>query len=116
MNRAERRRQERAAAKNSARKQPVIVGQGIVATELPGHRFEAKPMKPLPPKEPGKHRWIAIASYVVSDVQARDAMAVDIPKFLDHESMFDIGIGCWDCEEPLPAVGADSVCPAEASE
>lgn len=93
MNRAERRRHDRAQ-----RKQPVIVlGGNMVAASL-GEQFEAKPGTELPTKEPGEHRWIAIASFVVPTpgMLARD----DVRKVLGPHNMLDINVGCFDCEQP----------------
>lgn len=111
MDRAERRRRERAAQKGHEQKQPVIVGEGIVAQGL-GSQYEARPMAQLPEKQRGVHRWIAAASYVVTPQMARDAMDEAIPKFLDNENLFYLGIGCWDCEATLQEAGPDSKCPA----
>lgn len=105
-NRQERRRQAR-------RKTPVVIaGDGIVATELPGHQFEGRPRADLPVKVPGKHRWIAMVTYVLNDIQARDALDESIPKFLDAENLHYLAIGCWDCEAVLGDIQADSRCPA----
>jgi hypothetical protein len=108
--RAERRRAER-----EQRRPEIFVGEGIVATTVPGAGYEARPHAKLPPKVPGGHRWIAIASYVVNLEQVRAAMDPDIPKYLDRENLFMISIGCYDCELPLGAIKVDSVCPAPAA-
>ena len=111
MNRAERRRRERAEAK-----QPVIIaGDGIVATELPGHRYEARPHAELPPKVDGEHRWIATGAWVLSADLAAKANDPGTLKFLDHENLMHLSIGCWDCVEPLGAIEVGSRCPAEAA-
>lgn len=94
MNRAERRRHDRAQ-----RKQPVIVvGDNMVAYGL-GETYEAKPGAQLPAKVPGEHRWIAIASFVVpvpGSMIGRD----DVRKVLGPHNMFHAAIGCYDCEQP----------------
>ena len=110
-NRAHRRRQERAR-----RKQPVIIaGDGILAAEIPGHTYEAKPSAQLPDKVPGRHRWIASGAWVMSDAAVAGAMDPDLLKFLDNENLMHIGIGCWDCEQPLGVIDPDSECPAGAA-
>lgn len=108
MNRAERRRNERAAA----RKIPaVIVGDNMVAAEL-GHQFSPRRGE-LPEKVPGKHRWIATAAYSLSQEMAEAADDESKIKLLDHENMIDLAIGCWDCEKALGAeIAPDSVCEA----
>lgn len=90
----------------------MMVGDGIVASELPGHQFEARGGAELPDKQPGRHRWIATAAYVIRDVDAQRALDVDHSTFLDHENLMYLAIGCWDCEEPLGKISADSTCPA----
>jgi hypothetical protein len=117
VNRSERRRQERAQARSARQKMPVMmVGDGIVAGELPGHQFEAQGGAALPPKVPGHHRWIATAAYVVRDVDAEKANDAEHFTFLDHENLMYLAIGCWDCEEPLGKIKATSTCPAPASD
>lgn len=112
MNRAERRRRERTHRKD---RQPVVIaGDGIVAAEL-GQRFEARPHATLPDKVPGRHRWIATAAYVLTDSAVEAAGNPDVLKFLDHENLMSLAIGCWDCEQPLGVIERDSRCPAEAS-
>lgn len=93
----------------------IIAGDGIVARSIEGHRYEARPSAQLPTKVLGEHRWVALASYVLTVEQAATAMDADTPKFLDHENLFHIGIGCWDCEQYLGQIEADSRCSATES-
>lgn len=113
MDRAERRRNERAQQKALKRKIPaVIVGDNIVAGELAGHQFEARRGE-LPEKVPGRHRWIATAVYSLPQEMAEAVDDESRIKLLDHENMVDLAIGCWDCEQALGAeIAADSPCPA----
>lgn len=114
MGRAARRKQER-------RRQPapiLIAGDGVVARAL-GQIFpvEMAARNDLPEKRPGRHRWICTAAYVLSDLDVAAAYDKDTDKFLDHENLFSIAIGCWDCEQVLGpgGVAADSRCTAAAS-
>lgn len=113
-------------SRRAQRRQPkiparvVIAGDNIVATEL-GQKFEAVERHDLPPKRLGQHRWIATAAFIMSDEAVAGAYDKDQLKFLDHENMFSLAIGCWDCEQPLgdPARGGityGSHCPAIAVE
>ena len=102
--RAERRRAEREARR-------VIVGDGIVATGT-GDWYEARKPKELPPKVPGRHRWIAIASYTMTVESVRVARDADIPKYLDQENLFMLAVGCYDCERQLGDIEPDSICMA----
>jgi hypothetical protein len=107
-NRAERRR---AAREGLQRKHAVLIaGEGILAKAMPNEIFEAVPGAELPDKVPGKHRWIATAAYVISQEIADHAYEADVPKYLDQQSLFHLGIGCYDCERPLGDITADSVC------
>ncbi len=113
MDRAARRRAERAKAKGRHQKPPVLIaGDGIAAASI-GEQFEARPSADLPPKVEGKHRWVATGAWVISDVDAATAFDADRMKFLDNENLMVLGIGCWDCEQPLGLIGHDSPCPAE---
>lgn len=106
MNRAERRRQAR-------RRTPVIIaGANIVAGELPGHTYEARPRAELGPKIPGEHRWIAAASWRVSVELVEAATDADRLKYLDSENLLHLSLGCWDCEKPLGEIQPGSKCPA----
>lgn len=114
MGRAARRKQER-------RRQPapiLIAGDGIVARSL-GQVFpiEMAGRHDLPPRRFGHHRWIATAAYILSDLDAAHAYDKDTEKFLDHENLFSLAIGCWDCEQILGpgGVAANSFCTGEAS-
>lgn len=114
-NRAERRRQQRAAAKRRGQRQPVVIaGDGIVAAELPGHTYEAIPHADLPAKVAGEHRWIATAAWVLNDDQVEGMDDEDRLKFMDHENLMALSVGCWDCEQPLGAIERGSWCPAPA--
>jgi hypothetical protein len=111
VNRAERRRRERAG-----RKTPVLIaGDGIVAASL-GHRYEARPHAELPPKVAGKHRWVATGAWVLSDNAVEGAHDPDLMKFLDNENLMSLSLGCWDCERPLGVITVDSFCPADGAE
>jgi len=56
--------------------------------------------RPLPEKKRGRHRFVAIASYVISDEVARKAETHEAPAILDQENLWDVSIGCIDCEQP----------------
>lgn len=118
--RRERRAAERAARKRRDREPPPIpvmmVGDGILGAELPGHQYEARGGAKLPDKQPGAHRWIATASWVITEPTAAAAHDVDTIKVMDHENLMYLGIGCWDCEAPLGVIEVGSVCPAEADD
>jgi hypothetical protein len=109
-----RRAQERADAKAGRRQPVVIAGDGIIAAELPGHRYEAKPHAELPAKVPGQHRWIATAAWVLSPEAVAGASDPDVLKYMDHENLMSLALGCWDCEQPLGAIKVGSHCPAGA--
>jgi len=94
-------------------RQPVVIaGAGIVAAELPGHKYEARPHAELPPKQPGRHRWIAAGAWVLSDEMVEKAGDKDTMKYLDHENLMGLSIGCWDCEQPLGQARPGSRCSA----
>lgn len=110
MNRAERRRRARGHEKTPV----LIAGEGIVAADL-GHRYEARPHADLPPKRLGQHRWIASGAWVLSEPVVEKAHDADTMKFLDNENLMHLGIGCWDCEQPLGVIQPGSTCPAGAT-
>jgi hypothetical protein len=78
----------------------LIAGEGIVATPLE-QKFEAVERRDLPPRRFGHHRWIATAAFFLTDEAVSGAYDKDQLKLLDHENMFSLAIGCWDCEKPL---------------
>lgn len=114
--RAERRRAERAAARNP-KPRVIIAGDNIVATGL-GHEYEARPRTELGPKIPGEHRWIVTAAWRTTVDVVRDAFDPDRLKLMDNENLIELAIGCWDCECILGDQGkpgmasADSRCAA----
>ena len=99
MNRAERRRQERAHAKGE---RVIIAGAGIIASPLPGRFRSEDAAGRMPAKQKGKHRWVVVTSYTLPEGTDPGEWAGDAanPALLDHESLLLIGVTCWDCEQP----------------
>lgn len=65
------------------------------------------PEAKLPPKIAGQHRWIALASYTVTEGQAHDIVAgPDRSVALGPHNLVSVGLGCVDCEEQWPVDGA----------
>lgn len=111
-NRAERRRQDRANRKAADGKIPtLIVGDNIAAVSLPDHTYAARDAE-LPAKVPGKHRWVAMATWSLTEPQVTDAADADKVKLLDHENMVMLSIGCWDCEHALGEISVGGRCDA----
>ena len=54
----------------------------------------------LPPKKSGRHRFVAIATFAISEEAARGAELRTDPAILDHENLWSVNVGCIDCEEP----------------
>jgi hypothetical protein len=116
---SEARRHRRAAQRADAKRarqegrQPVVIaGDGVIGLELPGHRYEARPHAQLRTKVPGRHRFVATAAWVLSDLDVEGAADPDRLKLMDSENLLSLAIGCWDCEQPLGAIEANSTCPA----
>lgn len=67
-----------------------------------------------PDKVAGQHRWIVLATYVISNGQAAAAES-GARVNLDHENRIGLHTGCLDCEgeynevkgKPCPAEGYD---------
>lgn len=57
-------------------------------------------MKDLPPKKKGRHRFIAIASFVTSDEAIRKGYSGEEQAIFDSENLWDFNFGCIDCEQP----------------
>lgn len=118
MNRAERRRADRAHAR-----QAVIVRPpghdgtaGFVGTGT-GHVQRAEPTADLPPKEPGRHRWMVVAAWIVDETVAAEAMDRTKRHVMDNSTLLEIGVACYDCEQPLGdgrpgTITTSSTCPA----
>lgn len=100
MNRAERRRQERAG-------KPI----GLI-TETGLYETGDTQNQPLPTKVPGKHRWILTTAYTIPEERLAAAFE-GTDTYFDHENRLMLGVGCWDCELPYPEIRPGSVCPAE---
>lgn len=109
MNRAERRRRQRAGLPVPT---PVVTETG---------QYDQGAMAELPPKRKGRHRWIALVGYVVTEdavlnEQRTQADGVMRPNYLDHENRFSFHLGCWDCEQQFPEIRAGTRCPADDKE
>lgn len=52
----------------------------------------------LPPKQGTQHRWVAIATFTVTDDNMAASFAGD-DGILDHENLVNVTFGCIDCEE-----------------
>lgn len=108
MGRAARRKAER------RRTPPILIaGDGVMARSVE-QVFDAATAarNELPPKQPGRHRWIATAAYILRDIDVTHAHDKSTEKYLDHENLFSLAIGCWDCERPLGEITAASRCTA----
>lgn len=73
----------------------------------------------LPPKAVGKHRWVALASYVLTEAEVRSETAsreggAFKPTLLDNRNRWAFSIGCVDCGQQYPDVTPDTVCQREA--
>lgn len=56
-------------------------------------------MAPLPEKKPGRHRFIAVASFVTSEETIHASYEGSGVGLFDHENLWDFAFGCIDCEE-----------------
>jgi len=69
------------------------------------HVFEiagGEPRRQLPPKKPGRHRFVAIATYAISEENVQSMYVDDGNQVhLDHENLWDLSVGCIDCEQPM---------------
>lgn len=97
MNRAERRRRQREHA-------TPINGVHYSPTAKPSRSED------LSPDAPGKHVWIVTAVHRVSDEGARRAFMAEESVILDRESVVDIFLGCWVCEQVYSSDVADRPC------
>lgn len=110
------RRQRRADARKTPRvDRGVHVGPRIVE-DVPG-KYDQGAQGRLAAKIPGKHRWMILAAYAVSE----DSVWAEVngdggATYLDHETRFSLSLGCWDCEQQFPDIDPSTSCPAEAME
>jgi hypothetical protein len=105
MDRAERRRQRRQAAKQGTR-------AGDVLLEHTWSYERVKPTGQLSPKKHGEHRWVVICTYGVSEASMRTAGDPGAVNLLDHENLVAAQAGCYDCEQALGTIKPGSWCPA----
>lgn len=112
--RAEARRQAREDRK---RTRVVVVGDGMIASGL-GHHYKAEGGAELAAKVPGRHRWVAFSSHVLSDEAAATVYDEGARNLLGPETLMYLGVGCWDCEQQLGPEGVEwsSSCPAPADD
>lgn len=66
----------------------------------------------LTDKQPGLHRWVAMATYALTDGQARMAAVPGTRVNMTLDNMIGADYGCVDCEQPYELVKNDR-CPAE---
>ena len=52
----------------------------------------------LPPKRWRRHRWGAVASFVLPDEQAEAAFEPGNRVLMDPTNLWSFGVGCIDCE------------------
>jgi len=74
------------------------IGRPRSAGYATGRSKVPRDMAKLPAKMAGEHRWAAIAQHSVTDDQAR-AFAQGSAIALDGSKMFEMVIGCADCEQ-----------------
>ena len=77
-----------------------------------GLGFAPKPGTTFAVKALGRHRWMALATYVLSDEEARMAHE-GVPVLLDQAHLGSFHIGCLDCEQEYGAA-MTARCPAAA--
>lgn len=110
MNRAERRRREREQRRRE-RTAKAIPGRPVGVLTDTGF-YDQGSQGHLPEKEPGRHRWVLLASYTVTEEAVFAEARGDGVTYLDHENRFATSLGCIDCEQPYPHIQPGSHCPA----
>lgn len=68
------------------------------------HQYTAEKKVELPEKQHRRHRWIAMATYTVTE---GEVLRVHVPGeqvILDETNLWDFQVGCIDCEQPYPIV------------
>lgn len=76
------------------------IRMGIRST---GEVAQPKAFAHMSVKAPGRHRWIGLATYTLTDEQARLAHEGG-PVLFGIEMLAGFSIGCLDCEEPYEDV------------
>jgi hypothetical protein len=77
--------------------------------DLPPGVSRAEPQTTFPKKVMGQHRWMAMATYVLSEDEARKAQLGEYV-LLDPPHLASVMVGCLDCEEQMGS--AAPMCPA----
>jgi len=75
-----------------------------------GEKFEARTLAKMPPKRHGHHRWVAIASHILSDDDVRVSDAPGSMSMLDGSRLVHLSLGCWDCGRSKGDIEAGSFC------
>lgn len=110
MNRAERRRRERQQRRRE--RQPNAAPGRPIGLLTEDGIYDQGAHAQLPTKEPGRHRWVLIASYTVTEESVFAEARGDGATFLDHENRYAMSLGCIDCEQPYPHIQPGSRCAA----
>jgi hypothetical protein len=92
---------------NRAARRRATRGENIVAMPT-GERIRVDDisMGEFPRKQGDRHRWVAIATFSVTNPGAQG------PKLLDQNNLCYLAIGCYDCEEPWTPDIEHRPCPA----
>lgn len=73
---------------------------------------EPNPYRPPVSGEPRRHQWVVMATYAVTDAEARAIHQPDYEQRLDAEHRLSIdGPGCLNCEQAWSQSVARSPCP-----
>ena len=75
---------------------------GLITSQ--GRVYGTDGRRELARKQPLHHRWIATASYTLSAEQAEAIYAPGNQVILDETNLWDLSVGCIDCEQPYPSV------------
>jgi hypothetical protein len=112
-NRAER-RAAGVTSRSRPRRSPPIVARdtdGQTSGAELGAQFEGSTLAKMPGKRHGKHRWVAVASYVFSDEDVAVSDAPGSLAMLDSTRMIHLALGCWDCGRSKGQAEPGSFCP-----
>ncbi len=81
-----------------------------------GHHFRSpETVAEIPPKVPGRHRWILSSAYNVTDAEAHQAHEGVSTVLMGASKLISFGVGCWDCEQTYKDAVAEP-CPGDPSD